>query len=283
MTACSGELVAGRNLSNAILAVLTSEPCGTVLAWFEGLPYGRRILNAVSDTRGVFETFEIGWSVARRAKVAAHEDPGEITIHLELSKSLRASDYSALFWLSKINAEELKVFDFGGNVGNLYYSYLPYLREVFRNIVWTAFDLPVVMDRGREIAAERGATGLRFACSVADAEGCDVLLVSGALHYWEQNVQAFLDQFPQQPKHVIVNRTPVHDYKPSFITVQRTPWCAFPCIVRNSTEIVNAFSARGYTLVDRWPALELSLNLPLFPCRTVPHYSGFYFRRGEPR
>src|SRR5208282_5635484 len=155
-----------------------------MLAWFESLPCGRRILNGLSGIHGVFATLEESWSVARRANPAGHEAPGEIPLHFELSKSLRASDYAVLFWLSKIRVEELKIFDFGGNAGNLYYSYLPYLGGEFRRIVWNVFDLPVVMDRGREIAAERGATGLRFANSVEEAADCDVLLVSGALHYW---------------------------------------------------------------------------------------------------
>jgi hypothetical protein len=32
-----------------------------------------------------------------------------------------------LYWLSKIAATEIRIFDFGGNVGNLYYSYSTYL------------------------------------------------------------------------------------------------------------------------------------------------------------
>jgi putative methyltransferase (TIGR04325 family) len=269
------------DFGKAIVAILASEPCRTMLAWFESLPCGKRILNGLSGPYGVFATLEEGWSAARRTNPSGHEAPDEIRIHLELSESLRASDYAVLFWLSKIRVEDLKVFDFGGNVGNLYYSYLPHLKGEFRSIFWTVFDLPVVMDRGREIAAERGATGLRFADCVEEASDCDVLLVSGAFHYWAKSVEAFLDQFRQQPKHVILNRTPIHEEQPSFFTVQRTQWCAFPCIVRNAVEILDAFSARGYTLVDRWPALELSLKLPLFPRRTVPHYSGFYFRRRD--
>jgi putative methyltransferase (TIGR04325 family) len=114
-----------------------------------------------------------------------------------------------------------------------------------------------------------------------DAAGCNVLLVSGALHYWEGSIQTFLEQFRQPPEHVIVNRTPVHDEQPSFITVQRTAECAFPCIVRNVVGMIEAFAVNGYIMVDRWPAIERSLRMPLFPERTVPTYSGFYFRRQE--
>ncbi|HUY12934.1 MAG TPA: methyltransferase, TIGR04325 family [Terriglobia bacterium] len=244
------------------------------------MPYGRKLLNSLSQTRGVFATFDEGWSIARKTKPAGHEDPSEIAVHLEFSKALRPSDYAVLYWLSNICTDDLSILDFGGNVGNLYYSYSTHLKAV-RNLDWTVFDIPFVVEEGKRIAAERGATGLRFTNSLQDASECNVLLVSGAFHYWEKSVQAFLEQFVNLPEHVILNRTPVHDRKPSFITVQRTKACAFPCVVHNATEMVGAFGAEGYVLVDRWPALELSLRMPLFPDRTVPHYSGFYFRRRE--
>jgi len=39
-----------------------------------------------------------------------------------------------------------------------------------------------------------------------------------------------------------------------------------------------SFDSAGSELVDRSPALEVSLRMPLFPNRTVPHYLEFYFR-----
>jgi putative methyltransferase (TIGR04325 family) len=265
------------------IAILTldSAPCRAVLTRVAGLPFGKKILNKFSQTRGVFATFEEGWSVARKARPAGgHEHPSEIAVHLRFSKALRPSDYAVLYWLSKISAGALRIFDFGGNVGNLYYSYSTYL-ESTRSLQWTVFDLPSVIKEGERIATERGATGLRFTTKTQDAANCNVLLVSGALHYWEGSIQTFLEQFRQQPDHVIVNRTPVHDEQPSFITVQRTAECAFPCIVRNVAGMVETFAVNGYTMVDRWPAIERSLRMPLFPARTVPSYSGFYFRREE--
>jgi putative methyltransferase (TIGR04325 family) len=262
------------------IVTLDSKPCRTLLIRFAELPFGKKILNRFSQTRGVFATFEEGWSVARKARLAGHEHPSEIDVHLQFSKALRPSDYAVLYWLSKISDMELRIFDFGGNVGNLYYSYFTYL-EGTRSLGWTVFDLPSVVKEGERIATERGATGLRFTTKLEDAASCNVLLVSGALHYWEGSVRTFLEQFRQQPDHVVVNRTPVHDEQPSFITVQRTAECAFPCIVRNVAAMIEEFAVSGYVMVDRWPAIERSLRMPLFPERTVQYYSGFYFRRQE--
>jgi putative methyltransferase (TIGR04325 family) len=76
-----------------------------------------------------------------------------------------------------------------------------------------------------------------------------------------------------------MNRSPICDQGAAFISVQRMAKCGFPCIVRNAGEIVSSLGSAGYEVDDRWPALELVLRMPLLPDRTVPHYSGLYFRR----
>jgi putative methyltransferase (TIGR04325 family) len=261
------------------MAVLEAEPCRTILGGIAGSHAGRRALSRLSAPYGVFDSFQEAWKAARKARGAGHEHPDDVTIHLNLARSLRPSDYAVLYWISRIGAGDLKLFDFGGNAGNLYYSYSPFLREQFQNIEWTVFDLPPILDQGRKLCAERGISQLRFVSSPRDAGALAILLVSGAFHYWEKSVQEFLAQFPEPPDHILINRTPIHDEQPSFITVQCTPSYAVPCLVRNGRELAEEFAAAGYEMIDRWSSLELRLRLPLFPKLSVPHYSGFYFRR----
>jgi putative methyltransferase (TIGR04325 family) len=263
------------------IRMLASETCRTLLARLEGLPSGRKVLNKVSHHRGVYDSFEQAWAAARRSTYAGHDHPDYIQSHLELSKALRPSDYAALFWLLRERSTDLRVFDFGGGVGNLYYTYSTHLRMDCHILDWTVFDLPNTVEEGRRVASERGITGLQFTNSLESVSENHVLLISGAFHYWEKSVQEFLEQFPHRPARIIVNRTPVHDTQPSFITVQYKKAYAVPCIVRNAVELISAFTAMGYKMVDRWPALELALRMPLFPDRTVPSYSGFCFRRAE--
>lgn len=272
------------NVKEISRLILASWPCRSVLAGVERMPFGRTTLNRLSQNRGVFLSFAEAWFAARSGAHGGHDHPDAVNLHLELSKELRPSDYAVLFWLSRFGSgENLRIFDFGGNAGNLYYSYSPYLQARSGNglgrIEWTVFDLPAVIEAGRKLAIERGANELKFVGSVSEITEQHVLLVSGAFHYWEQSVTAFVKQFPRRPAHILLNRTPVHDEKSSFITVQRTGSYAVPCIVRNAAGIVGDFSSMGYTLHDRWPCLELSLKLPLYPDRSLPHYSGFYFRR----
>lgn len=260
------------------VSIVESEPCRAILTALGESRTGRRLLNRLSAPFGVYDTFDEGWLAARRAKPTGHEHPDDVKIHLALSKSLRPSDYAVLYWLSRLAAEELSVFDFGGNVGNLYYSYLPYLRYRSQTIEWTVFDLAPIIEEGRILSAQREAPELKFTSSPRDAPEKSIVLVSGAFHYWEKSIPEFLEQFTKPPTHIILNRSPVHEKYRSFVTVQRTESYAVPCIVRNAQAMIQDFAAAGYTMVDRWSALELRLRLPLFPDRSVQRYSGFYFR-----
>lgn len=259
-------------------AILDSRASRAILSYAEKSARGRRVLNALSGQRGIFSTFDEACAAARQTGLPSHEDPNQIALHMELVKSLRPSDYAALFWLrAAADSYALRVFDFGGNAGNLFYSYGPHLKSLGR-LEWTVFDFPSVMEEGRKIAAERHADGLSFVSSPAEFRVDQVLLVSGALHYWRASIADFVRQFPVPPRHIIINRTPVSESVEPFAIVQRTATCAHPCIVRNAGELISDFGSCGYSLVDRWTAPELHVRLPLFPGHSLSHYSGFYFR-----
>jgi putative methyltransferase (TIGR04325 family) len=266
-------------LRRVVIEALATEPCRTLLKGIARVPGGRTALNAASNPYGWYATVEQAWAAARKAVPVGHGHPSQIEFHMSLSESLRPSDYAAVYWISKIHPRDPKIFDFGGNAGNLYYSYSTRLLTL-GSLEWVVFDVPAVIACGQKIAEERNTRGLQFADSVDAFKSEQILLVSGAFHYWEHDVRAFLRQFRELPEHVLINRSPIHETAPSFITVQRTEDCAFPCRVWNRDELIAAFAAGGYKLLDHWRAMELSLKLPLFPNLSVPWYSGFYFSRG---
>lgn len=241
-------------------------------------PLSRRMLDRIARNHGgIYPSFADGWRVAGKASYAGHDHPDIVKIHLELSCELRPSDYAALYWLMQL-ARPLKVFDFGGNIGNLFYSYRRYLPSP-DELAWTVYDIPKIIAQGRLLAAERGVeAALAFTESFDAVAAADVLLISGALHYWEGSVGSLFETLSARPNNVIINRTPMRSNGPSFITIQRKENYATPCIVRNTAELIAAFEALNYTLIDTWQAPELSIALPLFPDRSVPSFSGFYFR-----
>ncbi|MGA9526812.1 MAG: methyltransferase, TIGR04325 family [Terriglobales bacterium] len=227
----------------------------------------------------MFKSFDEAWLAARNTSYAGHDHPDYLRIQVELSGMLRPSDYAVLYWLSRTRMNPLRVLDFAGSVGNVYYSYAEHLRQLAGPFEWVVFDLPPIVDAGRELARQRGEYDLKFASSLQELDGDYVVHISSAFHYWEKGVEEFIGQLPCPPRHIIVNRVPVNKGESTFVTVQYKKTYAVPCVVRNKDEMVSEFSTAGYALVDSWAAPELRLRMPLFPGHNVPAYSGFYFAR----
>ena len=267
----------------AIIEGASSEPFRSLLIRLAGSNVGVRVLNKLSYPRAVFSSFDEAWIAAGKTAYAGHDHPDCIKQHLELSKTLRSSDYAALYWISRISSRKISVFDYGGLVGNLFYSYFNYLVDTSDSIKWTVFDLPKNVTAGQDLAGQRSACGLEFTASLEQYSRDQVLLISGAFHYWEKSIAEFLNEFPARPDHIVINRTPASDGAPTFVTVQDNGSYAVPCVVRSINEIVSEFGTAGYTLIDHWKAPELRIRMPLFPGLNVPHYSGFYFSTQKQR
>ena len=257
-----------------------AEPCCRL---WRRRPIGLNLLNRVSYPRCVFSSFAEAWDAARRVAYAGHDHPDSIEFQSRLSGRLRPSDYAVLYWLKRIDANPLRVLDFAGSVGNIYYSYASHLHQFAEEMEWVVFDLPNVVDAGKRFAAERGEKQLRFASSLQGLAGSFVVYVSSAFHYWEKSVAEFVASLPSQPEYIIVNRVPVIDSQRTFVTVQYKKTYAVPCMVRNRNELISEFVALDYVLLDSWQAPELRLRMPLFPMHNISEYSGFCFRRQPAR
>jgi len=266
-----------------IIDALGTSPCRALLSSLESRPSGLSLLNRISYPRSVFPSFTEAWRAARRVTYAGHDHPDALQFHVDLAGTLRPSDYAVLYWFKRINANPLRILDFAGCVGNVYYSYASHLRQFTDEMEWIVFDLPKVVEAGRRIAAERGEKRLRFASSLQGLEGNYVVYVSSAFHYWEKSVAEFVDSLPSQPEYIIVNRVPVTVCQRTFVTVQYKKTYAVPCMVRNRNELISDFAALDYTLLDSWQAPEFRIRMPLFPKHNIPEYSGFCFRRQPAR
>lgn len=206
-----------------------------------------------------------------------HEHPRNALLHLDLSRSARPSDYAALFHIAGLAGSIERIFDLGGNVGNLYYCYANYLPRL-QQCSWTVLDMPANLRFGQNLANERGVRQLSFTEDWRCASGCDLLIVSGSLHYFEEPVDRRLAMLESPPRYILVNRTPLTDAA-TVAVVQDAGDFLVACLLRNRQELLRQFSDAGYTLLDRWEAAELSLDVPSYPEYRVPAYSGFFFER----
>lgn len=267
--------MAWRDVGREILATRLFTGALTILSTNS---LGQFILTAIGRPHCTYPSFAEAAKAAGISKHGGHTSQRAIGEHARRAGTVSPSDYPAIYWISRLGGNPLRVFDYGGNVGNLFYSYRPYLPESFASVKWTVFDLQATLKEGALLAGEKGATEIEFQDTVQNVTKDCLVLISGALHYWEASLNEFIQQFPEKPAAFIINRSPVHG-NTSYITVQVRPFYAVPCIVRTTGEIVSAFNNAGYRLADQWQAPELSMRMAMFPALTITSYSGFCFVR----
>jgi putative methyltransferase (TIGR04325 family) len=236
------------------------------------------VLRALLGYRGTFPSFAAATENIKRNTGRLMEfDHGaqEVKLHVGLARTVRESDYPVLFHLAPLASNLRSVFDLGGSIGNLFYAYqrlLPFSPSLH----WTVLDLGDARTAGEELARERGETRLRYAATLNDASGVDLLLISGSLHYFEQPIDELLKPLGSLPARVIVNRTPF-SAGPDLISVQDPGDYLLPCKLYGRQNFIAAMARLGYSLRDSWPVHERRYWVPLYPEASHYTYFGFYF------
>lgn len=194
-------------------------------------------------------------------------------------QQVRSCDYAAMFWLERMLAAGVrKVFDLGGHIGLAYYGFGRYL-DLPADIEWHVHDVPQVMQAGREWAREHDPRGaLRFADDPVEADGCDLLISSGALQYLEYSLPELLSRLSRPPRHVLFNLTPLHPSR-SYFTLQNLRIAICPYRVESLPELIAGMRALGYVERDHWDLFERQLHVPFHPGYGIDRYYGFCFTR----
>jgi putative methyltransferase (TIGR04325 family) len=247
------------------------------MARLRSIRFVRAALHAGLGFQRVFPSFATAQACASKYIRAGHEHPDEIRFHTSISDTVRESDYPVLFFLAPIASQLRRVFDLGGNVGNLFYAYQSKLAFPSA-LLWTVHDLPVKKPLGEKLAAQRSESRLRFADNFGEASGSDVLIASGSLHYFEQPLHEMLRALADLPTHVFVNRSPCSSGT-GLITVQDNRSYLVPCKLHSRQELIMGLESLGYALQAEWPVHERRLSIPTHPDLCERTYSGFYFKK----
>lgn len=195
------------------------------------------------------------------------------------TEHLSISDYPVLFWLSRLIDEgQRRIFDLGGHIGVAYYAFQRYHRFP-ADLTWTVSDLPTTMAAGRDWAQTHDAAGrLGFADDRGEADGKDVLLVLGAMQYFDYDFAGWLATLAAAPAHLIVNLTPMHPTL-DFHTLQNMGFACVPYRIQARPAFLVAMAQLGYRVVDAWCSDERTCHIPFAPGHDVDGYSGFYLHR----
>lgn len=245
-------------------------------------PFGCAFLNLLTGYNRAYATLAEANAAIRSADELGHEHPKYAQLNLLMSESARLSDYPALFHMQPLLPSLRTVFDFGGNVGNLFYCYSRYL-ALPQQLIWTVYDLPTNLEMGAKIAGERGEKRLRFTERLEEADGADLLVACGSMHYFEEPLPDIIAKFTRLPRYVLINRTPLID-GPPLATIQDGEFWRIACMLHNRDNLIAQFNKLGYDLMDMWSIDESSVIVVCYPDRSARSYTGMFFGlRSGPR
>jgi putative methyltransferase (TIGR04325 family) len=247
------------------------------LVVLRSFPPARACLDFLLGYRRTFSSFSEAQTTAQRFSDWGHAHPEEMEFHRSLAGSLRESDYPVLFYLRPCASRIRRVFDLGGSVGNIFYSYDHFL-GFSPELRWVVFDLAENRKSCHELAEHYQEERIEFTTNLERADGADVFLASGSMHYFDRPIYELLSTQNQPPRMVFVNRSPLSRGE-DLITVQDNGSYLVPCKIYGRARLVEGMEALGYKLRAEWPAHERSIRVPLYPDVVEPHYAGLYFER----
>lgn len=205
-----------------------------------------------------------------------HSNPNYLAVKVPEAEKPRPGDYAALYHIERLTPHVRSVFDVGGSVGNLFYCYSRYL-DFSSDLRWTVYDLPDTNELGKNLAESNNETRLHFTDQVAEANGVDLLISSGALHYFERKLSDTIAELTVKPRYLLVNRAPLVDV-PAFATVQDGGTYRLACYLHNREALVQGLKDIGYELLDSWDITERSVIVPCYPDWSARAYSGLFFQ-----
>jgi len=251
--------------------------CRSLVGWAHRTPIARQAVRFAIGFRGPFATLAEAMAAIRGLEGSGHSNPNYRDVHLALAEKTQPSDYPALFHVRSVLPQIRRVFDVGGSIGNVFYCYARYL-DFPTDLTWTVHDLPQALRMGEELARVRDEGRLRFAEQLAEADGTDLLLATGSLHYFDRPLPELIAGFVTRPRYILINRTPLTD-GPTCATVQDGGAWLLACMLYNRDQLVQGLEALDYEIIDSWQVPEASVIIPGYPEQSAPAYSGLFLRR----
>lgn len=101
---------------------------------------------------------------------------------------------------------ELKVLDFGGSLGSMYFQHRDVLKKLGKNLKWSIVEQKHFVEFGRR---ELSDGILDFEYEIQDVKDCNCIIFGSSLQYVENYRLYLLDAVQRKCKYVILDKTPV--------------------------------------------------------------------------
>lgn len=226
--------------------------------------------------KGVYASFSEAVADIPQHAQLGYDNPDSSALYQRFLSAIREWDYPVLFWLDRALRKDSHVFDYGGHVGFLYYTFGRYID--FGERIWTVYDVPAVVQQGKTLAEKNQARFLRFTDTSQEGDGCDIMIVSGSQQYIDTPLSQLLRQYRTPPSHLIINMLPLHD-RHEFVTLNHIGTAVCPYRIAQKESFINSLTSTGWILKDSWKNESKSCEIPFHDACNGTVYHGFYFVR----
>lgn len=115
----------------------------------------------------------------------------------------------------------LRLLDFGGSLGSIYFQCRPFLNGL-RELSWNVVEQPHFVQAGQQLITEEGLKFYYDMEQCVAAEKPDAILLSGVLQVLEDPYAFLTHVLEQRFKYIVFDRTPFTDVD-DFVSVQYVP------------------------------------------------------------
>ena len=231
---------------------------------------------------GLYDCFEEAIEQTPKTKVIGYDNKEildwyklQFETHFEKSYCF---DYPVLSWLTilnKIEAKSFNIFDFGGNLGNQFYSFEKKIGHVIRR--WVVCEVEVLSKCGKNIRDQKNARKLDFITDLNEATNIDIFFASCSLQYVNSIDPCYiLNRLPEKPKYLIINRIPLTKGK-TVVSLQNGHILYCPQYFYNDQGYWARFQEIGYKLLEKWEDHSAKCIIPHETRLHVPYYYGACF------
>jgi putative methyltransferase (TIGR04325 family) len=227
---------------------------------------------------GVYSSFDEAQASIPTGRASGYDNSDSAALYRERTRRIFINDYPMIYWLGRMfNEGARKVFDIGGHIGIAYYAYQRHINYP-GGLHWTVQDVPAVNAAGEQWAREHDTQRrLSFAPDICQASESDVLFAAGSLQYLNYTLAEALESLKRRPRYLLLNSVPVHP-RTSYFTVQNMGVTCCPYRVTSERNFLDALTALGYVLQDRWENPQRHCTVPFHPELSLDRYFGFAFR-----
>ena len=231
-----------------------------------------------SRTRGVYRSVAEAHRAIPAHRKVGYNHPESANLYPWLVDHTKISDFAILFYFNKLLKPGMRVFDFGGNIGNLYYSFQKRW-QLPQDITWVVCEVPAVAQAGRAHAAGRHSPGLEFTSDFKQAAAADILLTSGTLQCVEDDFGPMLEGLGAgRPEHLFINRVPMWD-RPELVSLQDLGPVVYPYRIFERSRFLDSMAKAGYSVEDRWECSERTISIHFRPWIRINGFDGYYLSR----